>query len=58
VNYFSGGKVTGHKTTEEIRCMCGAQPKLAYQMLDSTRRLMVRMFKCDCGERRWTESKE
>ena len=31
---------------------------LAYQMMDSTRGLTVRMFKCWCGERTWTEDRE
>jgi hypothetical protein len=58
MNYFSSDKLSGLKTREDGRCKCGAQPKLAYQMMDSTRGLTVRMFRCACGERRWTEDKE
>ena len=58
MNYFSSDKFTGRKTIEDSRCKCGAQPKLAYQMMDSTRGLTVRMFRCQCGEQRWTEGKE
>jgi hypothetical protein len=58
MNFYSGEKFAGQKTIEDSRCKCGAQPKLAYQMMDSTRGLTVRMFRCQCGERGWTEDRE
>ena len=58
MNYFSNEKLSGSRTSENIRCKCGVQPKLAYQMMDSTRGLTVRMFRCDCGERTWTERRD
>jgi hypothetical protein len=58
VNFYSGEKFTGNKTVENSRCRCGAQPELAYQMMDPVRGLTVRMFKCRCGEQRWTEDKD
>jgi len=58
MNYFSSKKFAGPETHEERRCKCGALPQLAYQMLDSGRGLTIRMFKCQCGERAWTEDKE
>jgi hypothetical protein len=54
MNYFSNDKFTGLKTREDARCKCGAQPKLAYKMMDPTRGVTVRMF----GDRSWTEDSE
>ena len=58
MNYFSKDKFTGLKTREDARCKCGAQPKLAYKMMDPTRGVTVRMFRCVCGDRSWTEDSE
>jgi hypothetical protein len=58
MNYFSSEKFEGTETREERRCRCGAQPKLSHRMLDSRRGLTIRMFKCTCGERTWTEDRE
>jgi hypothetical protein len=58
MNYFSSEKFTGHKTIENRRCKCGAQPKLVHRMMDPIRRLTVRMFECRCGDRSWTEDVE
>jgi hypothetical protein len=57
MNYLSD-TFTGPKTTDERRCRCGAQFKLARTMMDSTRGLAVRMFECQCGERSWSENRE
>jgi hypothetical protein len=37
---------------------CAGKPALVRSMLDSLSGRTVRMFKCQCGERRWTEDKE
>jgi len=58
MNYFSGDKFAGSKTTEERRCRCGAQFVLARKMMDPTRGLTVRMYECQCGERSWSEGRE
>ena len=58
MNFYSGEKLAGRETFEDIRCKCGARPQLAYKMLDPTSGLTVRMFRCDCGELRWAEDKE
>jgi hypothetical protein len=58
MNFFSGDKFQGSKTREERRCECGAQPRLAYQLMDSRRGLTVRIFQCQCGNRTWTEGRE
>ena len=40
-------------------CMaCGARPALIRSMLDSLSGRTVRMFKCQCGEKTWTEDKQ
>jgi hypothetical protein len=57
MNFYSGDK-KGVQTREEARCKCGAQPELVHKMMDPRRGLTVRMFKCQCGERSWTEGKE
>jgi len=58
MNYFSSDTLSGPKIREESRCRCGAQPKLVRKMLDPRSGITVRMFECQCGERRWTEDKE
>ena len=58
MNYFSSETLSGLKTREDARCKCGAKPKLAHRMMDPTRGLTVRMFRCECGERSWTEDRE
>jgi len=37
---------------------CGEKPALVRSMLDSLSGRTVRMFKCQCGEKTWTEDKE
>jgi hypothetical protein len=37
---------------------CGEKPALLRTMLNPRNGLTVRMFKCQCGEQRWTEGKE
>ena len=54
MNYFSNDKFTGLKTREDAR----SQPKLAYKMMDPTRGVTVRMIRCVCGDRSWTEDSE
>jgi hypothetical protein len=58
MNFYSGDPLSGPKTREEVRCKCGAQPRLIHKRMDPRRGLTVRMFQCQCGERSWTEGKE
>ena len=37
---------------------CGEKPALVRSMLDSLSGRTVRMFKCQCGEKTWTEDKD
>ena len=36
---------------------CGEKPALVRTMLNPRNGLTVRMFKCQCGEQRWTEDR-
>jgi hypothetical protein len=58
MNYFSGEKFAGSGTREERRCKCGALPQVVRKMMDPARGITVRMFECQCGDRRWTEDKD
>lgn len=59
MNYFSSAQFTDpHPQHPVSPCKCGAQPRLVGKMLDTQRGRTVRMFECQCGERRWTEDKE
>jgi hypothetical protein len=55
MNYFSSDRLSGPKVQEELRCRCGAQPKLVRKMMDPLTGKTFRMFECPCGEKRWTE---
>jgi hypothetical protein len=58
MNFYSGDKLTGQRTPEDIRCKCGAQPKLILKMMDPIKSQTVRLFECSCGAQRWTRDKK
>ena len=37
---------------------CGRKPALTVKMLNPQNGKIVRMFKCQCGEQTWTETKD
>jgi hypothetical protein len=52
MNIVSTDQLSGPKPREEFRCRCGAQPTLVRKMMDPRNGMTVRMFECQCGERR------
>jgi hypothetical protein len=37
----------------KIKCRCGAEPRLAHNILDPRNGGTLRMYKCQCGEQTW-----
>ena len=56
MNFYNGGKLAGKEIREDLRCIkCDAQPLLVLKMLDPHSGNTIRMFKCKCGQRTWSE---
>jgi hypothetical protein len=58
MNLCSSHEFSEPKTLAEPQCKCGAQPRVIRKMMDPRTGTTARMFECQCGERRWTETKE
>ena len=39
----------------EVRCRCGARPRLSLDMLNTRTGGALRLYKCRCGEQVWIE---
>jgi hypothetical protein len=58
IDEFKNEVFTGFELNPVAVCLCGEKPALVHTILNPENGRTVRMFKCKCGERTWSEDKK